>query len=88
MSLRDRRKLGVNFISVLRAVKKITEDPEFEPVTSDQLTNSVDFAEAVLEEITSKRLPELVDAGIDIDAILEFIKRILPIIFQLLVLFI
>jgi hypothetical protein len=83
MSLRDRRKLGVNFISVLRAARKITKDPEFEPTTKRELS------EKILEEIASRKLPQIRqdDPSLDLDAIIEFIEKLLPIILEIISIF-
>jgi hypothetical protein len=84
MSIRDRRRMGVKFISILKAAKKITNDPEFEPTTRKELT------ERILEEIISKKLPQARrdDPEIDWDALLEFIEKLIPIILEILSLFI
>lgn len=76
---RDRRRVGVNFFSVLRAAKKVTSDPEFEPGSMRELS------EAILTQIIGKDLSQArVDmAEIDWAALLAFIEKILPLILML-----
>jgi hypothetical protein len=74
MSLEDRRKLGVNFFSVFKAAKELSKDPEFEPESRK------DFAEKILEKISEKKLPQLEEEGIDLEALIAFILKVLPII--------
>lgn len=82
MSLRDRLALGVNFFSVAKAAKELMSDPNFQPTTKRE------FAEKVLEKITSKSLPQLQEAGISLEEILAFIEAILPLIIQIITIFI
>lgn len=83
MSVRDRRRLGVNFISVLRAARRLSESPEFEPESDRELH------ELILEEILSKKLPEARASMPEIDwtAIIAFIERVLPLILKLIAFF-
>jgi hypothetical protein len=83
MGMVDRRRLGVTFISVLKAAKKVTANPDFLP------TSRRDIAESILEEIIGKNLPQAREAepGIDWDGLLAFIEKLLPIILQLLAIF-
>lgn len=83
MSARDRRRLGVNFISVLRAAKEVLSDPEYVPESRQSI------AEKILEKIMGKNLPQARqdEPAVDWDAILEFIEKLLPIILQLLAIF-
>lgn len=80
---RDRRRLGVNFFSVLRAAKKVAEDPEFEP------DSALEMAETILANIVGKDLPQAKAdmPEIDWDSLLAFIMKILPLILKLLALF-
>lgn len=81
--MKDRRRFGVNFFSVLRAAKKVTTNPEFEPTTQTE------FAEAILSEIIGKDLPQakVNMPEVDWDSLLAFIEKILPLILQILALF-
>ena len=83
MSIRDRRRFGVTFFSVLRAAKELAQNPEFEPKSND------DFSEAILAKIVGRSLPEAREAMPEVDwnSLLEFIMAILPVIFQILALF-
>jgi len=83
MAASDRRRFGVNFISVLRAAKEVTSDPDFEPTTRREI------AEKILEKIIGKSLPQLRESepGIDLSSIIAFIEKLLPIILQLLAIF-
>jgi len=83
MSIADRRRAGVNLLSCLKAAKKIMSNSEFEAA------NTRELAQAILEEIQSKKLPQLRDAepGVDWDAIIAFIEKLLPLILQLLAIF-
>ena len=78
---KQRRRLGVNFMSILKAAKKLSKNSDFAPVTRLQ------FAEAILEEITSKNLPKLAKEGIDLDALLAFIMALLPLILEIISIF-
>jgi hypothetical protein len=71
---KDRKRLGVNFLSVLRAAKKVASDPSFEPESTDEM------AEAVLAEIVGVSFPQakLDWQDIDWEAIIAFIMKILP----------
>ena len=77
MSRKQRRKLGVNIISIAKAVRELSEEG-FAPESNQ------DFSEKILEKISEKKLPQLTERGIDIDAILAFIQKVLPIILALL----
>lgn len=81
MSVRARRQLGVTFLAVLRSTRQLTTDPAFEPA------NLTEMAEAVLEHITGRTLPQLRRAQLDVDALIEWITRLLPLILQILELF-
>ncbi|MEA1999538.1 MAG: hypothetical protein U9N61_09515 [Euryarchaeota archaeon] len=77
--VRDRRRMGVNFFSVLRAAKKVTSRPEFEPGSPRELV------ESILEEIVGKDLPQARSdmPEIDWDSLLAFIEKLLPIILMI-----
>ena len=70
---RDRRRLGVNFFSVLLAAKKVTTDPEFEPTSSRKLSEAI-LAEIVGRDLSVARadMPD-----IDWEALLAFIVGVL-----------
>ena len=75
---RDRRKLGVNRFSVLKAARKLTKDPEFDPDVTMELA-SREFAELVLAEIIGKPAAQAMrdDPSIDWEGLFSFIERIL-----------
>lgn len=81
--IRDRRRLGVNFFSVLRAARKVSSDPKFEPTTKE------DLSEAILEEIMGEKLASarMTREGIDWDGLLAFIEKLIPLIMKLMALF-
>ena len=83
MSIKDRRKKGVTFLSVLRAARELADDADFDP------TNKKEFSEKVLEKIISKKLAQAQNEEPEIDwnGLLEFIERILPLILQILAIF-
>ena len=83
MSIKDRRKKGVTFLSVLRAARELSEDAEFDP------QNKKEFSEKILEKIISKKLvaAKSEEPEIDWNGLLEFIERILPLILQILAIF-
>lgn len=81
--VKDRRSLGVNFFSVLQAAKTVVYDPEFEPSTR------LDLSTAILEEIIGEKLKSarMTREGIDWDAVIAFIEKILPLILKILAMF-
>ena len=81
MSLRDRWRLGVNWFTVLKAAKELSSDPNFEPTTQRE------FAEAILCHLSGMNRPQAVKDGIDWDSLIEFIERILPLILEIIMLF-
>ena len=80
MGIRGRRRAGVNFISVMRATRRLTQDPDFEPVSQKEM------CQLVLEEVMNKSLPQAQAEmpEIDWEAILAFIMKILPLILMFL----
>jgi len=76
MSRKDRTKLGVTFFSVLKSVRKLKNDPNFENYSKTER------AELVLEDILNKKLPEARADMPELDwtGILAFIIKILPLI--------
>lgn len=79
----DRRKLGINFLSIFRSARKVLADPTFVP------KDTRDIAVAVLEDICSKKFKTLKrnNPEIDWDKLLEFIEKIIALILQLLSIF-
>lgn len=77
--VRDRRRLGVNFFSVIRAAKKVTSNPAFEP------SSQQDLVDAIFTELIGKDLPQAraSEPGIDWDAVIAFIMKILPLILMI-----
>ena len=86
--VKERRELGVNFFSVMRATRATLEHPSFDPEGFAALEPAT-LAPVVLEEILRKDLPEAMAdlPKIDWDAILAFIEKIIPLILKLLALF-
>ena len=79
MSLReDKRRLGVNRFSVLKAATKLTKNPDFDPDVGMELGGR-DFAELILEEIIRKPAAQAQtdDPGIDWEGLFSFIERIM-----------
>jgi len=68
---------------VLRAARKVSSNPEFEPVEPG------DLSEAILEEIIGEKLSKarLSREGIDWDGLLAFIEKLIPLILKLMAIF-
>ncbi len=81
MSIRDRRRLGVTFIAVLRAAKELVHDPDFCPQSRRQM------AESILERITGMQRVQAVGEGFDWEALLDFIMELLPVILEIISIF-
>lgn len=82
MTMRERRQRGLTLRNMLRVSRQLKESGELTKGMSDD-----EMAEAILEAIVTEDPKAFGEPGIDFDAILEFIKKWLPIIMSIIALF-
>lgn len=82
LSLRERRKLGLTIPKMAAALKDLHKAGELEPDMDKSLV-----AAMVFEQLAAENMEAYSDAGLDLDAILAFIERFLPLLMTILGLF-
>ena len=82
MSMRERRQRGLTLRNMIRVSRQLKDNGSL----SKDLTDD-EMAEVILEAIVSEDPKAFAEVGIDFDAILELIKKWLPIILAIVSLF-
>lgn len=82
MTMRERRQRGLTLRNMIRVGRQLKESGELTKGMSDD-----EMAEAILESIVAEDPKAFAEPGIDFDAILELIKKWLPIIMAIIALF-
>jgi hypothetical protein len=82
LSLRDRRRLGLTIPKIARTLQDLQKDGEIEQGMSQS-----EMAAAVLDRLSAEDPKMYGESALDIDGILAFLERILPLILTLINLF-
>jgi hypothetical protein len=82
MSMRERRQRGLTLRNMIRVSRQLRDSGALTKDMSDD-----DMAETILEAIVTEDPKAFSEVGIDFDAILEFIKKWLPVIMAIIALF-
>lgn len=82
LGLRERRQLGLTVANISVALKELKAEGEIDKTSSDS-----EIAAAVAAKLAEKNPQSFGAAGIDLDAIIAFIEKLLPLILKLIALF-
>ena len=82
LTLRQRRAMGLTVRNMARAARELAADGSI-----DKDTPREDVAELVLEKIVTENPKAFADPGVDWDAILAFIEKLLPLILAIISMF-
>lgn len=82
LTAKKRMELGLSLASVRDAVKNLRQSGEI-----DDRSSTSEIAAAVLAQMEARDPKSFAAPGLDLDAILEWIERVVPLILKLLALF-
>jgi hypothetical protein len=80
--MRERRQRGLTLRNLIKVSRELKERGELEPGMSQD-----DMAEVIFEQLVESDVTAFTEAGLDLEAILELIKKWLPIIMAIIALF-
>lgn len=81
LTLRERREMGLTVLNIAQVARELKQSGDI-----DAQTSQAEIAAAIAIKLESKN-PQAFGAGVDWDAILAFIERLLPLILKLIALF-
>lgn len=79
LTIRQRRQLGITYASILFAARELKESGDIDSTTSES-----EIAALVLGKLSAKDPAAYRASGLDLDAIMQLIESMLPIILQLI----
>jgi hypothetical protein len=82
LTIRQRLKLGLTVANITEIAKTLKAEGEI-----DENTSHSEIAAAIAVRLATKNSDEFAAVGLDLDTVIQFIERLLPLILKLIELF-